>query len=269
MIITYLGHAGFIVETDDVILIMDPWLSEDGAFDGAWFQFPCNHHLQYLLQQKLSSTTQSKYIYLSHEHKDHFDAGFLKSIEAFDFTYIIPRFHRPALVNALERFTTHRIQLCSDSDIVFLNGGLIKIFADDGELNRDSAILVELNGKRFLNLNDCKIHDRLKEIVGDLPIDVFACQYSGATWHPTCYDYSREEYERVSLKKMRSKFEATAKAIETVRPDIFLPSAGPACFLDPDLIAINFEPINIFPRTNKLLDYLSKRLIKTPDKNAC
>ena len=50
MRITYLGHAGFCVETSQATVIMDPWLSPTGAFDAAWFQFPRNHHLRGLLE---------------------------------------------------------------------------------------------------------------------------------------------------------------------------------------------------------------------------
>jgi UDP-MurNAc hydroxylase len=99
-------------------------------------------------------------------------------------------------------------------------------------------------------------------------IDILAAQFSGATWHPTCYEYPTEQYQNISKKKMISKFEATAKAIETIKPRMYLPSAGPACFLDPMLAHLNFEPINIFPRNAKVLDYLNKRLQRTYPVNA-
>ena len=82
MQITYLGHAGFCVETSQSIVIMDPWMSPTGAFDSAWFQFPCNHHLAALVQEKLQNTTKHRYVYISHEHKDHFDLPFLNSLPA-------------------------------------------------------------------------------------------------------------------------------------------------------------------------------------------
>ena len=135
------------------------------------------------------------------------------------------------------------------------------LYLDDSELDRDSAILVAADGRSFLNMNDCKIHDRLPAIrqnAGD--IDVFACQFSGATWHPTCYEYSDETYRKISHKKMMSKFEATARAIEAVEPRMFLPSAGPSVFLDPLLIHLNFEEVNTFPRAPRFLSYLDKRL---------
>ena len=97
MLITYLGHAGFCVETSRSIVIMDPWLSPTGAFDASWFQYPCNHHLAALVQEKLQDPTKERYLYISHEHKDHFDIAFLKSLAARDFTLVLAHYRRPAL----------------------------------------------------------------------------------------------------------------------------------------------------------------------------
>ena len=44
MRITHLGHAGFLVESDRVLVVMDPWLSVTGGIDSSWFQYPRNHH---------------------------------------------------------------------------------------------------------------------------------------------------------------------------------------------------------------------------------
>lgn len=243
---------------------MDPWLSPSGAFDSAWFQFPCNHHLAALVQEKIQDNTRDRYIYLSHEHKDHFDMAFLNSLIARDFKFIVPRFRRSTLRDLLADYESDGVIACDDRQTVPLLDGLIILYLDDSELDRDSAILLIADDQKFLNINDCKLHDQLPEIKkehGD--IDVFAAQFSGATWHPTCYDYPPETYQRISKKKMISKFEATAKAIEAIRPRMYLPSAGPCCFLDPGLIHINFEPVNIFPRAPKVLAYLEKRLTKS------
>jgi len=261
MQITFLGHAGFCVETPRSIIVMDPWLSPSGAFDFAWFQYPCNHHLGALVQEKLQDRTRRKYIYISHEHKDHFDPSFLESLTARDFTLILPHFRRPALRDLLASYRCDGMITCHDRGVVPLDDGYIQLYLDDAELDRDSTILVQSNGFVFLNMNDCKLHDHLPEIREEHgPIDVFAAQFSGATWHPTCYDYPPEQYQRISRKKMFSKFEATAKGIEAVKPRMYLPSAGPSCFLDPVLAHLNYEPVNIFPRASKVLNYLEKRL---------
>jgi UDP-MurNAc hydroxylase len=135
----------------------------------------------------------------------------------------------------------------------------------DSGLSRDSGVLVKTNGQSFLNLNDCKLYDELSSVVEDQgPISVFACQFSGATWHPICYDYEQGEYERISQHKIMTKFEMIARAIETTKARVYLPSAGPACFLDPTLMHLNFERVNIFPRAPKFLEYLGNRLANSP-----
>src|SRR5919202_1943637 len=97
MRITYLGHAGFCVETRLATVIMDPWLSPSGAFDSGWFQFPRNHHLRDLVEDRLRAPGRQRFVYISHEHKDHFDLPLLRSLESRDFTLVVGRFQRRAL----------------------------------------------------------------------------------------------------------------------------------------------------------------------------
>jgi len=259
--ITYLGHAAFCVETPRAIVITDPWLSPHGAFDSAWFQFPRNHHLAPFVREKLSESSKERFVYISHEHGDHFDQEFLNSVQNRDFTIVIPHFRRAALRAAFADYRPKALVSCVDRQEVAIPGGYLKLYLDNSGLNRDSAIIIRAEGQSFLDLNDCKLYDLLPSIAQDQgPFDVFTCQFSGATWHPTCYEYPRALYERISERKVLSKFETVARAIETITPRVFLPSAGPACFLDPMLIQLNFERVNIFPRAPKLLRYLDKRL---------
>ncbi len=260
MKITFLGHAGFLVETESAVLIADPWLSPSGAFDAAWFQFPRNHHLAALVQEKLADSGKMRYMYISHEHKDHFDKSFLDSIQCRDFTVILPRFDRPALAEAMSGYRCSDVVLAEDQEEVKISGGTLKLYLDDSELNRDSAMLLKADGQAFLNLNDCRITDALPIISREEGgIDVLASQFSGANWHPVCYDYSPERYQAISKKKVMAKFNAVAQGIKTIAPRFYLPSAGPPCFLDPTLLGINFEPVNIFPQAWALTQYLERR----------
>ena len=43
--IKFLGHAGFMYETKNEMILMDPLMSKEGAFDSSWYQFPSNHKL--------------------------------------------------------------------------------------------------------------------------------------------------------------------------------------------------------------------------------
>jgi UDP-MurNAc hydroxylase len=151
---------------------------------------------------------------------------------------------------------------CADrQELPLPGGGSLKLFMMESGTNRDSGLLVRADGQGFLNINDCKIHDRVAGIAGEEgPIDVFTAQFSGAIWHPVCYEYPHAHYEAISRQKRDSKFEAVARSIETLRPRAYLASAGPACFLDPELFHLNLEKAGIFPRAPMLFDFLHRRL---------
>lgn len=263
MQITYIGHAGFLVETENELLLTDPWLSAEGAFDSAWFQYPCNHDLAPFIREKFRGTAKKRFVYISHEHRDHFDPNFLKTLPLDDLTFIVPHFRRDALRVELNELHPAGLIPCKHGEEVPIPGGSVKLYLDDSGINRDSGILMRSDGETFLNLNDCKLNDELPLIrATEGPISVFTCQFSGATWHPTCYEYEPQEYQRISKKKLYNKFEMVARAIEMARPRTYLPSAGPACFLDPMLIELNFGPVTIFPRAPQLIQYFRKRLAR-------
>jgi UDP-MurNAc hydroxylase len=267
MQISYLGHAGFLVETERAIVVMDPWLSPQGAFDSAWFQYPCNHHLADLVREKMQDSSKERFIYISHEHQDHFDPAFLRTIPSNDYTFVVPHFQRDALRTELAGFHQGKVLSCAHGQQLDIPGGYLKLYLDDSGMNRDSGILVKSGHDAFLNFNDCKLYDQAACIAQEAGhISVFACQFSGATWHPTCYDYDPVEYARISQHKLISKFEMVARAIDAVKPGVYLPSAGPACFLDPTLLHLNFQPVSIFPRAPQFLDFLRTRFPNLPTR---
>ena len=87
----FLGHAGFMYETKNEMLLMDPWMSKEGAFDSSWYQFPSNHSLGDEIRNEIESTEKEVYIYISHEHKDHFDVPFLKTLNLSKINFITPK----------------------------------------------------------------------------------------------------------------------------------------------------------------------------------
>jgi UDP-MurNAc hydroxylase len=266
MKIQFIGHAGFIVESASEILIMDPWLSETGAFDSAWFQFPCNHHLAREVVERIQNPDKPCYLYVSHEHKDHFDVPFLKTIVQHQPITIVAHFSDPHFMTTLREIGFSHINALEDGKTISLNDLTVTIYIDDGSINRDSAILVKEDDFAFLNLNDCKIFDRLHHIRQTSgPINVIAGQFSGASWHPTCYRYDEKEYVRVSRQKSFGKLRSVLNAIETVQPDWYFPCAGPPCFLDPDLMHLNFEEVNIFPSQFTAVEYLKRRTTSRVD----
>ena len=74
MEIKFYGHACIYIKTSSVSIVTDPWFSISGAFLSTWFQFPDNTELD------LTPLRNADYVVLSHEHQDHFDINFLKTI---------------------------------------------------------------------------------------------------------------------------------------------------------------------------------------------
>ncbi len=126
MLVTYLGHAGFCVETSRVTVVMDPWLSPTGAFDCSWFQLPRNHHLADLVAGKLADSGKERFLYISHEHKDHLDIDYLCRLACRDFTIVVPCFRRDALRSMLADYGCRRLISCSDEQVVPIPGGFLK-----------------------------------------------------------------------------------------------------------------------------------------------
>lgn len=267
MQITFLGHAGFFVETTNSIIVMDPWLSSEGAFDAAWFQYPKNHFLAEDVRQRLSNTKKEKFIYISHEHQDHFDIRFLNSLEHRDFTLILGDFTHSGVKKTLQQHHYHcsNTVILKDKESLSFKDGQMTLFLTDMELDADSALLIKATTGTFLNLNDCKIHDRLTTIVQELgSIDVFAGQFSGAIWQPICYKMTPEDYETACNSKNLNKFKIIESALKILKPSFYLPSAGPPCFLDPELIHIHYQKVNTFTRAKQLINFLDERFSKTP-----
>ena len=261
--IKFLGHAGFMYESKNEMILMDPWMSKEGAFDSSWYQFPSNHKLGDEIRETISKTDKEVYIYISHEHKDHFDVPFLKTLELSKINFITPKFRRDHVASVLKKLNPKSVNTPIDSEIVEIGNLEIRLFLDDQEIVRDSAIgLIDKdNDFIFLNLNDCKVYDRvdeLYEIFGKF--NVFTCQFSGAVFHPVCYDYPEKKYTEISESKVYGKFASVKNLINKFQPDLYIPAAGPPVFLDPNLIHINYQEVNIFSSPFKFKDYLNDEM---------
>ena len=142
----------------------------------------------------------------------------------------------------------------------FTSNDFIQVFTIDTGVNHDSMALVKINNKTFLNQNDCKIFDRLSYF-SSKQINYYAVQFSGATWHPICYEIDKKKKIKISKQKVNSKLIAIKNALKILQPEFYFPSAGPAIF---PFLKQNFSlgNDNIFIHQTKLDMFLSKQNIK-------
>jgi UDP-MurNAc hydroxylase len=131
-----------------------------------------------------------------------------------------------------------------------------RIFIDDSGINHDSAIFVSAPGFTFFNQNDCKLFDRLPMLAKELgAVDYYSVQFSGANWHPACFELPADQRRLLAKRKVLSKLRNVLGGARVLAPRFFVPAAGPAFFpfLDP---ALNVGNGTIFVHQDELDKYL-------------
>ena len=260
MKVKFYGHNCYVLSGYDANVIIDPWLSTKGAFFGSWFQWPLNHHLisNLVADAKKSNNT---YIYISHEHQDHFDTETLCILRQHVDYCIIPEYYDDYLKTTITAMGFKVITLADSLSFDLGNNARIELLIVDTGVNHDSTAIIEMDGQTFVNQNDSKIFDRLGYI-SKRPVDYYAVQFSGATWHPVCYDYDDMKKEQISKKKIFSKFISIRNAIKLLAPTYYLPSAGPAVF--PHLEeSLSYGENNIFVHQDVLAKHLKNSTVQT------
>jgi UDP-MurNAc hydroxylase len=257
MKVTSLGHAGLKVETKSATILVDPWLSPEGAFLASWFQYPDNQHL--MTPSLLDATA----IAISHEHLDHVDPWFLAQLPPKT-PVLIPRYPSPVLKQKITATGLKKIIEVPQWQTLELGEGTSLFFvSEDSPMNHDSAVVIVDDGEVLLNLNDARLSvAQLRSIrtkVGGV-IDLLALQGAGASWYPMCYDYPQERQKELSQRKRMAKFSYMERAIAAVESVTVIPCAGPPCFLDPELAWVNSEMSEgIFPDQQQVVDWLQER----------
>ncbi len=235
MQLTYLGHAGFIVETRGIKILIDPWFYP--AFLESWFPFPDNRVL-------LPEISHQKFdfLYVSHLHEDHFDRRLLLSLDKST-PVLCPQYRSRAMGKKLASMGFKKLIPLGHKESRTIAPGVEATMLLDTSHKEDSGLLLESDGFRFLDLNDCNTS------LTDLPrgIDLLAAQYSGAMWYPNCYDYSPEVMRQKVARVRGDLIASLVKKCLSTEAKAYIPSAGPACFLDPALVEFNNRETTIFP----------------------
>tara|TARA_B100000427_G_scaffold41503_1_gene30163 strand:+ start:274 stop:1593 length:1320 start_codon:yes stop_codon:yes gene_type:complete len=177
MKIQFFNHACFSIENENTLLLSDPYLSGT-AFNDGWDLIVNDVIFDRFSEKKL-------FIYYSHEHPDHFSIPFLKSINSEirkEITIIFQKtrdgrvksFLENEGFSVLELHNKERFRLSTD---FYITVGQVPFY--------DSWSLLELEGKKILNANDCILEtpDRVEDIkeITD-KVDILFTQFSYANW---------------------------------------------------------------------------------------
>lgn len=256
---TSLGHAGILIETDQASIVCDPWF--EPAFRGSWFPFPRNDQLSDDLRARIEA---ADYLYVSHLHGDHWDAPWLRRHLRRDVGVLLPDYPVRELERRMRELGFTEIIRTRDREELDLGRGLrvaihVETSITDGP-GGDSALVV-LDGESVLvNQNDCRTSD-LHALRSHGAVDLHWLQYSGAIWYPMVYEMPAGEMRALVDAKVESQTTRALRYVEAIDARAVVPSAGPPCFLDPDLFHLNVvdgDELSIFADQRTFMDRLDK-----------
>lgn len=199
MEIQLISHASVIIGSD-VAIWTDPWLFGK-AFNDSWSLFP-----EPVFNASLYDDID--YIFISHEHPDHFHIPTLRAMPD-DFkqrvTVLYQQNNSDKMANALHRLGFANVRLLPHREIIDLTEHTRVYCYQAGTM--DSLLGVMFDGKTLLNINDCEINSKdCRRILGDIKtVDVVLNQFSiaGYNGHEDRQKYLPPQAQKI-LEKMFS-----------------------------------------------------------------
>jgi UDP-MurNAc hydroxylase len=241
------------IDTPAGSILCDPWVNP--AYFASWFPFPDNSQLDW------ESLGQTDYLYVSHLHRDHFDAEQLRRVISKKATVLLPEYPTSELEDQLRELGFTSFIKTVTNEPVTLDGGLTVMIQaltspTDGPIG-DSSIWVEYDGVRLLNQNDARPTDL--SVFAELgQVHAHMLQFSGAIWYPMVYELPEAAKRAFGKQKRDRQFDRTVRYIDDLKADWVFPIAGPPCFLDDELWQFNDifgEEGNIFPDQQVFVDH--------------
>jgi|GEM_PF-425702 len=214
MLIRWVNHASFLIETGNIKLICDPWI-EGTAFNNSW---------RLLSPSKLSFDDFGSitHIWFSHEHPDHFSPPNLKKIPEEYRRKITVLFHWTEDKRVIGFCKQLGFQTRELPDARWVQIENMELICGRNEAI-DSWLGIRADGWKLMNTNDCAFHARrevarIEELFG--PADVLLTQFSYANWVGNRGDAAA--HRRAAEKKL----DEIRRQVEVLRPDWVVPSAS-------------------------------------------
>ena len=178
--IKFINHASIIISNKDCSVMSDPWYS-DQVFHKGWRLLYENSPEDVLIE-----LSKVNYIWISHEHPDHFSVGFfmkyMKEIKQNNIIILFQATKDKRVLKFLNSkgFSTREIE--SNKEVILSKNFSIKCVKHGFY---DSMLLCNVDNTKILNLNDCDIKsdkelNKLSNNIGDC--DIVASQFSYAAW---------------------------------------------------------------------------------------
>lgn len=178
--ILFINHASCLISYKDISILSDPWY-EGSSFNDGW-------NLLFENDDKdiRSILSRTNYIWISHEHPDHFSIPFFKKYKDFlkenKIKILFQKTKDKRVLSFISSLNLCFIELDPSQEFKLDNLISIKCFKEGFY---DSSLYIETPDMNILNLNDCEIRssNEAKKIRDNCKnIDVMLTQFSYAAW---------------------------------------------------------------------------------------
>ena len=227
MEIRFIAQSCFYIEKNNTVIITDPWSGKNKAFYNSWVPFPYND-ARYLLKNNLSD--KSVYIFLSHEHSDHFDIEMLKKLydKNKNIKFLLPNFNQYCFDKIKNIFYKNKIFFLNDNETININKFKFKLVFEQPLFNEHSACIIEDDKQIFINSNDSVIDDFSIKNRNNKVI-IYTGQFSSVSPYPSnsllIKKSLKEKLENAHLNLQIDNF---CNGVNKTDSNIAIPSSGPA-----------------------------------------
>jgi UDP-MurNAc hydroxylase len=178
MRVIFNNHASVTVKTKDISILTDPWFN-GSAFNDGWNLIHENNENEEFFLHNIN------FIWISHEHPDHFQPKFFINNKNFiiknNIKIIFQKTKDKRVINFLKKLNFDVIEIDEKKKIKLSEYTEIILFKAEFY---DSSIAIVSDNQTLLNLNDCQYDEKeLKEIKKNCgKIDLLLTQFSYAAW---------------------------------------------------------------------------------------
>jgi L-ascorbate metabolism protein UlaG (beta-lactamase superfamily) len=220
--VSYIGHAGFLIETSDTSILVDPVIANRTESNAA----------DVISYSELPPSID--YVCLTHNHSDHVNLESLLQLRYKIRNVLVPKNNGgsladPSLKLLLKQLGFNVFEVEDLEEIALPSGRILSIpfLGEHGDLNIRSktAWFFELHGKKIYAGADSsnlepRMYEHLHEVTGDLDVLAIGMECVGA---PYTWLYGALTTDPVSRKIRESRrlngsgFEKASKMVETFR----------------------------------------------------
>lgn len=205
--IKLINHSSIHILNEKLSILTDPWYS-GSAFNNGWSLLYENKH-----EDILNTLNNTNYIFISHEHPDHFSIKFFK-----EYKDIIIRNNIKILFQETDDMRVEKFLKSLGLNLILLKHKKEYRFDQNNSITLikqghiDSAFLFETNNNYHLNINDCNFIDselnEIKSLIEDKSKKlILYIQFSYASFRPTEEWLKKAAiYKLNNIKKLSNTF---------------------------------------------------------------